>query len=95
MENTVLMDNLKTLNMCDFCSREIETCGAKMIRAKELHPDQSHSMDPDSVVACDKYQSPVEDLKQKFHWIPPPRYPGPNKESSLRIPQPTHDNLLF
>ncbi len=61
------MDNLKTLNMCDFCSREIETCGAKMIRAKELNTDQSNSMDPDSVIACDKYESPVEVLKKKFH----------------------------
>jgi len=61
------MDNLKTLNMCDFCSREIETCGAKMIREKELNTDQSNSMDPDSVIACDKYESPVEVLKKKFH----------------------------
>ena len=29
------MDKLKTLNMCDFCAKEIETCGAKIIRAKE------------------------------------------------------------
>jgi len=61
------MDNLKTLNMCDFCSREIETCGAKMILAKEINPDKSHPMDPDSVIACDKYKSPVEVLKKKFH----------------------------
>ena len=61
------MDNLVTLNMCDFCSREIETCGAKMIRSKELNTDQNKLMDPDSVIACDKYESPVEVLKKKFH----------------------------
>lgn len=53
--------------MCDFCSKEIESCGAKMIRAKALKTDQSISMDLDSVVACDKYESPVEILKKKFH----------------------------
>ncbi len=65
--DTARVDNLKTLNMCDFCSREIETCGAKMIHAKELNSDQSNSMDSGSVVACDKYESPVEVLKRKFH----------------------------
>lgn len=53
--------------MCDFCSREIETCGAKMIRTKEFNFDQSKFMDPDSVLACDTYESPVEVLKRKFH----------------------------
>jgi len=61
------MDNLKTLNMCDFCSREIENCGAKIIRAKELITVQSQLLDSDSVVACDRYESPVEVLKKKFH----------------------------
>ena len=61
------MDELKSLNMCDFCSREIETCGAKTIHAKELTTDQSKLMDSDSIVACDKYESPVEVLKKKFH----------------------------
>ena len=61
------MDALKSLNMCDFCSREIETCGAKKIRAKELTTDRGKLMDSDSIVACDKYESPVEVLKKKFH----------------------------
>lgn len=61
------MDTLKTLNMCDFCSQEIETCGAKTTLAKEFYPDQSKLMAPDSIIACDKYESPVEVLKKKFH----------------------------
>jgi len=61
------MDNLKTLNMCDFCSREIDSCGAEMIRTKELYPDQSKLTAPDSIVACNKYESPVEVLKKRFH----------------------------
>ena len=66
-KDTALGNTLKTLNMCDFCSREIETCGAETIRAKEVNPDKSKSMDPDSVIACDKYESPVEVLKRRFH----------------------------
>ncbi len=61
------LDDLLTLNMCDFCSLEIETCGAKKIRANELNTDQCKLMAPDSVLACDKYESPVEILKKKFH----------------------------
>lgn len=61
------MDELKSLNMCDFCSREIEICGAKMIRTKELTTDRGKLMDSESIVACDKYESPVEVLKKKFH----------------------------
>lgn len=61
------MDKLITLNMCDFCSQEIETCGAKKIHAKELIADPVKSIDPESVLACDKYKSPVEILKKKFH----------------------------
>jgi hypothetical protein len=61
------MDKLKLLNMCDFCSQEIETCGAKSIAAKELIPDQSQLTVPDSILACDKYESPVDVLKRSFH----------------------------
>ncbi|MDA0691410.1 MAG: hypothetical protein O3A78_13375 [Nitrospinae bacterium] len=34
------MENLKTLNMCDFCSKEITVCGAKTVLAKEIDTDQ-------------------------------------------------------
>jgi hypothetical protein len=61
------MDILKTLNMCDFCSREVETCGAKKLHANKLFADQGKLAGSDSIVACDKYESPVEILKKKFH----------------------------
>ena len=61
------MDKLKTLNMCDFCAKEIETCGAKIIRAKEIVTDQGTQLTSDSILACDGYISPVEVLKKKFH----------------------------
>ena len=61
------MDELKSLNMCDFCSREIETCGANKITAKELITDRGNLINSDFIVACDKYESPVEVLKKKFH----------------------------
>jgi len=61
------IDKLKSLNMCDFCSQEIETCGAKMIRLQELYTETDTMMDPDAVVACNKYESPVEVLKKRFH----------------------------
>lgn len=67
LKEALPMDKLITLNMCDFCAREVETCGAKMIRSIELNAYQSNLKDPDSVVACDKYKSPVEILKKKFH----------------------------
>ncbi len=61
------MVELISLNMCDFCSREIETCGAKKIRANEFITDKGKLINPDAIIACDKYESPVEVLKKKFH----------------------------
>jgi hypothetical protein len=61
------MIELVTLNMCDFCSLETETCGAIQVSAKELNTSQGNIMAPDSVLACEKYESPVEALKKKFH----------------------------
>jgi hypothetical protein len=65
MEIILSMNKLKSLNMCDFCSREQETCGAKTLLAKELNTDALSDLK--SVVACDIYESPVEVLKKKFH----------------------------
>jgi len=61
------MDKLKSLNMCDFCSRERETCGAQTIPAKELNTGESALSDPAAIVACDTYESPVEILRKRFH----------------------------
>ncbi len=60
-------NRLKSLNMCDFCSRERETCGAEILLAKELGEDPGRILNPASVVFCDIYESPVEILKKKFH----------------------------
>ena len=59
--------SLITLNMCDFCSHERSGCGAQPVLVDSLNLD---NMDPDqknSVVACDKYISPVDVLKERFH----------------------------
>ena len=57
----------QVLHMCDFCSKEIETCQASLMRARELKVEPDQLVDPDAVVACDKYESPVDVLKKRFH----------------------------
>ena len=57
--------NLKTLNMCDFCSREVTTCGANVVQAREIGGDGTQFPNPQAVVACDGYESPVDVLKKK------------------------------
>jgi hypothetical protein len=61
------MDKLNSLHMCDFCSREAETCGGKTLLLKDLSADQDTFLAPESIVACDIYESPVEVLKKRFH----------------------------
>ena len=61
------MEPLKTLNMCDFCSKEIQTCGSKTVPAKETGIDQGDFDNPDAVIACNGYENPVDVLKKKFH----------------------------
>jgi hypothetical protein len=57
-------DAMITLNMCGFCSLERLECGAQPILAGLL----DLGLDPkDSVLACDKYISPVDILKERFH----------------------------
>ncbi len=53
-----------TLNMCDFCSHERQECNAQPIMADKLDLGPEHK---DSVLACDKYISPVDILKERFH----------------------------
>ena len=56
-----------TLNMCDFCSLEISECGAQPILAGILNLDFLEPGNKESVIACDKYISPVDVLKERFH----------------------------
>lgn len=56
-----------TLNMCDFCSHERTDCGAQPALADLLKLKNLGSEQKSSVVACDKYISPVDVLKERFH----------------------------
>jgi len=57
----------QTLHMCDFCSREIETCGAQPVYLKNLSWEGCPLGNGDNVIACNDYESPVEVLRKKFH----------------------------
>jgi len=59
--------SLITLNMCDFCSLERSGCGAQPVLVDSLNLDNMDSDQKNSVVACDKYISPVDVLKERFH----------------------------
>lgn len=53
--------------MCDFCSHERSDCGAEPAIAELLNLDKLNEEHKNSVVACDKYISPVDVLKERFH----------------------------
>jgi len=55
------------LNMCDFCSHERPDCGAQPVLAEELKLGKQDSYKLSAVIACDKYKSPVDVLKERFH----------------------------
>jgi hypothetical protein len=55
------------LNMCDFCSHERPDCGAQPILAEQLNLEKQDSYKLTAVIACDKYKSPVDVLKERFH----------------------------
>ena len=59
--------SLITLNMCDFCSHERSDCGAQPVLVDSLNLDNMDSDQKNSVVACDKYISPVDVLKERCH----------------------------
>ena len=60
--------NLQTLNMCDFCTHERKSCGAEPVLSQNVTLKNGLKLDlQDAVVACEKYESPVELLKKKFH----------------------------
>jgi hypothetical protein len=59
---------LQTLNMCDFCTHEKNGCGAEPTLSQSVALNNGSQLDSqEAVVACDKYESPVELLKKKFH----------------------------
>lgn len=60
-------NSMITLNMCDFCSHERSDCGAQPVLVDSLNLDNLNSEQKGSVVACDKYRSPVDVLKERFH----------------------------
>lgn len=60
-------NSMLTLNMCDFCSHERSDCGGQPALANKLNLDNLDSGLQNNVVACDKYISPVDVLKERFH----------------------------
>ncbi len=59
---------LQTVNMCNYCTHEIKSCGAAPVFSREVSVTNGSKLDSqEAVVACDKYESPVELLKTKFH----------------------------
>ena len=60
-------NKLRTLHMCDFCSREADSCGANPVRAGSIRRDRDDLSNPKSVVACSGYENPVDLLREKFH----------------------------
>jgi hypothetical protein len=57
----------QTINMCDFCTREIETCQAQPVWSREIQRDARSLDSNESVVACDRYESPVAMLQKRMH----------------------------
>ena len=55
------------LNMCDFCSHERSDCGANPVLAETLEIEIHDPNQLNAVIACDKYKSPVDVLKERFH----------------------------
>ena len=59
---------LHTISMCDFCTHERKSCGAEPVHSQDVTLNNGFQLDSqEAVVACDKYESPVELLKKKFH----------------------------
>jgi len=59
---------LQTISMCDFCTHERKNCGAEPLLSQSVTLNNGSQLDSqEAVVACDKYESPIELLKKKFH----------------------------
>ena len=63
----LMEEKFQVIHMCDFCSKEIETCQASPKRARELQGEPDQLVNPSAVVACAKYESPVEVLTKHFY----------------------------
>lgn len=50
----------QVLNMCDFCVHDRENCGAHPLYSSIIQDHERTQDTGRSVIACDKYQSPVE-----------------------------------
>ena len=57
----------QTIHMCRFCTKEYPQCEAKPVLSKHVSLNRGKLDSEESVVACDKYESPVDILKKKFH----------------------------
>ena len=57
----------QTIDLCRFCTKEYPKCGAKPIYSEAIRMKSGQLDSDESVIACDKYESPVEILKRKFH----------------------------
>ncbi len=66
-ENLENANSMIFLNMCDFCSHEKSDCGANPVLAKTLEIEIHDSNQLNAVIACDKYKSPIDILKERFH----------------------------
>jgi hypothetical protein len=54
--------------MCDFCTHEIKSCGAEPILSQAVTLNNGSQLNTqEAVIACNKYESPIEILKKKFH----------------------------
>lgn len=59
---------MQTLNMCDYCTHERKSCGAEPIHGQDVTLNNGFQLDlQKAVIACDKYESPVELLKTRLH----------------------------
>ena len=59
---------LQTLSMCDFCTHEKENCGAEPVLSQNVTLNNGSQLSSqEAVVACGKYESPVELLKKRLH----------------------------
>ena len=58
---------MQTLNTCDFCLHERSDCGAQPAVADLLNLENLDSEHGSYVIACNKYKSPVDVLRERFH----------------------------
>ena len=53
--------------MCDFCSQNYPDCKAQPYFASQMIDKGPKLKNKKVVIACDKYESPVDALKRQFH----------------------------